>query len=93
MWRRPDREADELLRSVDVAHRSWFAATAEWLFAGRRGAARAGNVVRGNLLIALTDAETTGHAIGLAIGVVVMYAGFRRTLQPVESAPVAAGEA
>ena len=41
----------------------------------------------------LTDAETTGHAIGLAIGVVVMYAGFRRTLQPVESAPVAAGEA
>jgi hypothetical protein len=110
VWRRPDRTADHLLRDVDVRHRSWFAATAEWLFAGRRGAARAGNVVRGNLLIALgvllaaasalfayvseflgalvgvslTDAETTGHAIGLAVGVVVMYAGFRRTLRPTE---------
>ena len=109
VWSRPDRDADRLLRDVDVLHRSWFAATAEWLFAGRRGAARAGHVVRGNLLIALgvllaaasalfayvseflggvvgitlTDAETTGHAIGLAIGVVVMYAGFRRTLGPV----------
>ncbi len=114
VWRRPDHEADALLRGVSVRDRSWFAATAEWLFAGRRGAARAGNVVRGNLLIALgvllaaasalfayvseflgalvgvtlTDAETTGHAIGLAVGVVVMYAGFRRTLQPVETPPV-----
>ena len=112
VWRRPDREADTLLWGVSLSERSWFAATAEWLFAGRRGAARAGNVVRGNLLIALgvllaaasalfayvseflgalvgvelTDAETTGHAIGLAVGVVVMYAGFRRTLQPAEAA-------
>ncbi len=111
VWRRPDPDADALLRGVTVRDRSWFAATAEWVFAGRRGAARAGNVVRGNLLIALgvllaaasalfayvseflgalvgltlTDAETTGHAIGLAVGVVVMYAGFRRTLQPVEA--------
>lgn len=114
VWRRPDREADALLRGVSVSRRSWFAATAEWLFAGRRGAARAGNVVRGNLLIALgvllaagsalfayvseflgalvgvelTDAETTGHAIGLAVGVVVMYAGFRRTLQPTRTVVV-----
>lgn len=108
VWRRPDRADDALLRDVNLTDRSWFAATAEWVFAGRRGAARAGNVVRGNLLIALgvllaaasalfayvseavgavlglelADAETTGHAIGLALGVVVMYAGFRRTLQP-----------
>ncbi len=111
VWKRPDREADVLLTGVNVSDRSWFAATAEWLFAGRRNAPKAGNVVRGNLLIALgvllaagsalfayvsevlgaiigvtlADAETTGHAIGLAIGVVVMYAGFRRTLAPVET--------
>lgn len=111
VWRRPGREADRMLGGVTLTDRSWYAATAEWLFAGRRGAARAGNVVRGNLLIALgvglaaasalfaylsevagallgvelADAETTGHAIGLAIGVVVMHAGFRRTLQPVEA--------
>lgn len=112
VWRRPSREADRLLRGVTLRDRSWYAAAAEWLFAGRRGASRAGHVVRGNLLIALgvalaagsalfayvsevvgaaigvelADAETTGHAIGLAVGVVVMYAGFRRTLRPVEHA-------
>lgn len=110
VWRRPDRSHDAELRRVTVGDRTPMAATAEWLFQGRRGAARAGNVVRGNLLIALgvgvaaasalfaylgefvgalvglelVDADTTGHAVGLAIGVVVMYAGFRRTLQPVE---------
>lgn len=110
VWRRPEKDADRLLTGVTLTDRSWYAASAEWLFAGRRGAARAGNVVRGNLLIALgvflaaasalfayvsevvgalvgvglADAETTGHAVGLAVGVVVMYAGFRRTLQPVE---------
>jgi hypothetical protein len=114
VWKRPDRSADVLLTGVTVTDRSWFAATAEWLFAGRRNAPKAGNVVRGNLLIALgvllaagsalfaylselvsavigitlTDADTTGHAVGLAIGVIVMYAGFRRTLAPVERAPV-----
>lgn len=113
VWRRPDRADDVLLRDVNLTDRSWFAATAEWIFAGRRGAARAGNVVRGNLLIALgvfvaaasalfayvseflgalvglelSDVETTGHAIGIALGVVVMHAGFRRTLQPVETRP------
>ncbi len=111
VWKRPDRSADALLTGVTVSDRSWFAATAEWLFAGRRSAPKAGNVVRGNLLIALgvllaagsalfaylsqiagavigielADAETTGHAIGLAVGVVVMYAGFRRTLAPIET--------
>ncbi|MFP5309742.1 MAG: hypothetical protein ACLGIR_09225 [Actinomycetes bacterium] len=110
VWRRPDRSADAGLRDVRIADRSVAAALADWFFAGRRGARRAGNVVRGNLLIALgvglaaasalfayvgsflgaligielTDAETTGHAVGLAVGVVVMYAGFRRTLAPVE---------
>lgn len=116
VWRRPDREADALLSGVTLTDRSWFAATAEWLFAGRRGAPLAGNVVRGNLLIAggvglaaasalfaylsevagalvgvrLEDTETTGHAVGLAVGVVVMYAGFRRTLRPVEQQPATA---
>ena len=119
VWRRPDRSADAGLTDVRLADRSIAAALADWIFAGRRGTARAGNVVRGNLLIALgvalaamsavfaylgsflsglvgvelTDAETTGHAVGLAVGVVVMYRGFRRTLAPVErdstSAPVA----
>lgn len=111
VWRRPDRGADAALRDVRIADRSIAAAIADWVFAGRRGTARAGNVVRGNLLIAagvalaamsavfaylgsflsgligveLTDAETTGHAVGLAIGVLVMYRGFRRTLAPVEA--------
>lgn len=111
VWRRPDHEHDAGLREVSVGGRTPMAATAEWVFAGRRGSARAGNVVRGNLLIALgvglaaasalfayvgelvgqvvgvplRDADTAGHAVGLAIGVVVMHAGFRRTLRPVET--------
>lgn len=111
VWRRPDRSADAGLRDVRLRDRSVAAALADWLFAGRRGSTRAGNVVRGNLLIAagvalaamsalfaylgsflsgligveLADAETTGHAVGLAVGVVVMYRGFRRTLAPVEA--------
>ena len=110
VWRRPDREVDTTLRDVNLTDRSPAAAIADWVFQGRRGTARAGNVVRGNLLIAagvalaamsalfaylgefltglvgitLQDADTTGHAIGLAVGVVVMYRGFRRTLTPVE---------
>lgn len=116
VWRRPDRSADAGLTDVRLADRSIAAALADWIFAGRRGTARAGNVVRGNLLIALgvalaamsavfaylgsflsglvgvelTDAETTGHAVGLAVGVLVMYRGFRRTLAPVEREPVTA---
>lgn len=110
VWRRPDREVDATLRDLSLRDRSPAAALADWVFAGRRGAARAGNVVRGNLLIAagvalaamsavfaylgsfltglvgieLQDADTTGHAVGLAIGVMVMYRGFLRTLAPVE---------
>jgi hypothetical protein len=117
VWRRPDRSEDVLLREIDLTDRSVLAAAAAWIFAGRRGAVRSGNVVRGNLLIALgvlvaaasalfayvgeflgalvgielADAETTGHAVGIALGVVVMYAGFRRTLQSVETAPQLAG--
>lgn len=116
VWRRPDRSADAGLRDVRLKDRSVAAALADWLFAGRRGSTRAGNVVRGNLLIAagvalaamsalfaylgsflsglvgveFADAETTGHAVGLAVGVVVMYRGFRRTLAPVEADVAAA---
>jgi len=118
VWRRPDRSADPGLRDVRLADRSIAAALADWIFAGRRGATRAGNVVRGNLLIALgvalaamsavfaylgsflssligielADADTTGHAVGLAMGVVVMYRGFRRTLVPAEVEAAAAPE-
>ncbi|MDX1659414.1 MAG: hypothetical protein R3343_11390 [Nitriliruptorales bacterium] len=70
---------------------------ARWFFAGRRGAGR-GHVIRGNLLIALGVlvaaaggalsflGETTGHAVGLGLGVIIMYAGFVRTTRPVEEA-------
>lgn len=91
VWRRPEEEAGEVFRERRAAP---VEATARWLFSGRRGARGVGHVVRGNLLIALGVAiaaaggafsflgETTGHAIGLAIGVTVMYAGFVRTTRP-----------
>lgn len=77
VWRRPEREADALLGGVTLRDRTWFAATAEWLFAGRRGAERASHVVRGNLLIALgvTLAAMSaafaylGELVGQVIGV------------------------
>lgn len=92
-WGRPPRGSFERAREqstwgfTDVA--------ARWFFAGRRGQGR-GHIVRGNLLIAagvLVAAaggalsflgETTGHAVGLGLGVVIMYGGFVRTTRPLE---------
>lgn len=91
VWRRPDEGPGGAFREQRSAP---VEATARWLFSGRRGARGVSHVVRGNLLIALGVGiaaaggafsflgETTGHAIGLAIGVSVMYAGFVRTTRP-----------
>lgn len=92
VWRRPDPDAADVFRDRRGAP---VEATARWLFSGRRGARGVGHVVRGNLLIALGVViaamggalsflgDTTGHAVGLAIGVIVMYLGFVRTTRPV----------
>lgn len=92
VWRRPDEGSSDVFRDRRGAP---VEATARWLFSGRRGARGVSHVVRGNLLIALGVGiaaaggafsflgETTGHAIGLAIGVTVMYAGFVRTTRPI----------
>lgn len=91
VWRRPGEGAGEVFRD---RRGSPVEATARWVFSGRRGARGVAHVVRGNLLIALgvTVAaaggalsflgDTTGHAVGLAIGVAIMYAGFVRTTRP-----------
>jgi hypothetical protein len=68
VWRRPDRSADAGLRDVRVADRSVAAAIADWVFAGRRGARRAGNVVRGNLLIALGVGLAAASALFAYVG-------------------------
>lgn len=93
VWRRPDADEVEVFRTIG-RDRSYADALSRWVWSGRRGARGVGNVVRGNLLIAagvgLAAAggllsflgDTTGHAIGLAVGVVVMYLGFVRTTQP-----------
>ncbi len=93
VWRRPDTDEVEVFRTIG-RDRSYADALSRWVYSGRRGARGVGNVVRGNLLIAggvgLAAAggllsflgDTTGHAIGLAAGVVVMYLGFVRTTQP-----------
>lgn len=91
VWRRPAGGPGEAFRDRRGAP---VEAAARWIFSGRRGAKGVGHVVRGNLLIALgvTIAamggalsflgDTAGHAVGLAVGVVVMYAGFVRTTRP-----------
>lgn len=91
VWRRPDPDAAGIFRERRGAP---VEATARWLFSGRRGARGASHVVRGNLLIALGVViaamggalsflgDTTGHAVGLAIGVCIMYLGFVRTTRP-----------
>lgn len=100
VWRRPDADEVEVFRTIG-RDRTYADALSRWVFSGRRGARGVGNVVRGNLLIAggvgIAAAggllsflgDTTGHAIALAIGVVVMYRGFVRTTRPlVESSRV-----
>lgn len=93
VWRRPERDEAQVFRTIG-RDRTYADALSRWVFSGRRGARGVGNVVRGNLLIAagvgLAAAggllsflgDTTGHAIALAVGVVVMYRGFVRTTQP-----------
>lgn len=96
VWGRPPRGAWQLARQ-DAA---WGATDviARWLWSGRRGVAGLAHVVRGNLLIAVGVAiasaggafsvlgETVGHAVGLSLGVTVMYVGFRRTTRPLAAA-------
>lgn len=98
VWKRPDRSADAVLREVGAEGRAPVEAVARWLFAGRRTTRGASHVVRGNLLIALGvivaamggtlsfGGDTTGHAVGLAAGVAIMYLGFVRTVRPFEDA-------
>lgn len=100
VWRRPDRSADRLL--LPEAREGGFAdAIARWVFRGRTGAGvNLAHLVRGNLMIAagvgLAAAggvlsflgDTTGHAIGFTVGVVVMYGGFLRTTRRLAPTPV-----
>ncbi|MBW3658334.1 MAG: hypothetical protein KY457_06825 [Actinobacteria bacterium] len=104
VWRRPAADEAEVFRTIG-RERSYADALSRWVFSGRRGARGVGNVVRGNLLIAggvgIAAAggllsflgDTTGHAVALAIGVVVMYVGFDRTTQPAVDARVASAGA
>lgn len=101
VWRRPSPEQAAVFRTIG-RDRTFVDALARWVFSGRRGARGVRNIVRGNLLIAAGVAiaaaggllsflgDTTGHAIGLAIGVSVMYAGFVRTTRPDARRPVEA---
>lgn len=99
-WGRP--AAGTLARARDESARSdhgrgFTDVLARWFFAGRRGQ-RLRHLVRGNLLIALGVliaaaggalsflGDTTGHAVGLGLGVVVMYSGFVRTTRPIGGA-------
>ena len=96
VWKRPEREADVVFREVGRDRAAPVEALSRWLFAGRRTVRGAGHVVRGNLLIALGvivaamggtlsfAGDTTGHAVGLAAGVAIMYLGFVRTVRPFE---------
>jgi hypothetical protein len=99
VWKRPDRTEDVVFREVGAERRAPVEALARWLFAGRRVTRGASHVVRGNLLIALGvivaamggtlsfGGDTTGHAVGLAAGVGIMYLGFVRTVRPFEDSP------
>lgn len=96
VWRRPDPDEARVFRTVGAGRRAPIEAVARWVFSGRRGARGAAHVVRGNLLIALGVfvaamggalsflGDTVGHAVGLAVGVTIMYAGFVRTTRPLE---------
>lgn len=99
VWRRPERDEIEVFRTIG-RQRSYADALSRWVWSGRRGSRGVSNVVRGNLLIAggvivaaLGGAlsflgDTTGHAVGLAIGVTIMYLGFVRTTAPAAAATV-----
>ena len=106
VWRWPDRAAGESLREhlVRTARSGlvgWVDVVADWVFAGRRGIDLAGRV-RGNLLIALGVlvaaaggvfsflGDTTGHAVGLSLGVIIMFGGFLGAVSPSASAAAAA---
>ena len=106
VWRWPDRTAGESLRQhLGQTARSglvgWVDVVADWVFAGRRGIDLAGRV-RGNLLIAFGVliaaaggvfsflGDTTGHAVGLSLGVIIMFAGFLGAVAPAASAAAAA---
>lgn len=90
-WGRPAKGT--LARSRAEAEFGVTDVLARWFFAGRRGQGLR-HLVRGNLLIALGVliaaaggalsflGETTGHAVGLGVGVSVMYVGFVRTTRP-----------
>lgn len=102
VWRRPERDQARVFATVGAGRRAPVEALARWVYSGRRGARGAGHIVRGNLLIALGVfiaamggalsflGDTVGHAVGLALGVVVMYAGFVRTMRPLEGTQAAA---
>ncbi|MBW3664821.1 MAG: hypothetical protein KY469_17110 [Actinobacteria bacterium] len=87
-----EREHDRVRRQRTGSLVGHFAAAVEALLLAWRARDReGGDLVAGNLLIAFGVAvagaggalsflgETTGNALGLAIGVTIMYAGFRRT--------------
>lgn len=96
LWRSTDEGTHRDLRRRGV--RAPVEALASFLLRGTRALRRSarGHLAAGNLVIALGVllaaaggafsflGETTGHAVGLGLGVSVMYVGFRRTLGPDE---------
>lgn len=99
VWRRPDRAADRDL-VADLRRGGYVDAVARWVWRGRSGQGPAfAHLVRGNLLIAVGVGiaaaggvlsflgDTAGHAVGFALGVIVMYGGFLRTTRPLAAPP------
>lgn len=94
-WRTlTDERRDEL---VDTGRRRYVEALAQGVLDGWRSLRPAGldHIARGNLLIMVGVViaagsggmfsflgDTVAHAVGIGIGVVVMYAGFERTTRP-----------
>lgn len=93
-WARPPRGA--WARARTEAERGVTDVVARWLFQGRRGIVTTVNFVRGNLLIAVgvtvagiggAVGGIEGHAIGLGVGVVLMFLGFSITTRPAPTPP------
>lgn len=94
LWQSTDRRAHRELRRTGL--RAPVEAVAAFLLRGTRAVREGprGHLAAGNLVIALGVllaaaggafsflGETTGHAVGLGLGVTVMYLGFRRTVSP-----------
>lgn len=99
LWQSTDEQVHRDLRRRGI--RAPVEAVAGFLLRGTRAMSRSarGHLAVGNLVIALGVllaaaggafsflGETAGHAVGLGLGVSVMYVGFRRTLGPEGGSP------